>query len=53
MAKQGFGTITVDMASYCTADDDAKTEDRSLSNYIKHLIKQEHRFKLKTEQYRI
>jgi len=52
MAKSGFGTITISMDEYVMADDDARSEDRSLSNYIKHLIKQEHRIKLKTEAFR-
>jgi hypothetical protein len=52
MPKQGHLTITLAEQIVRIAEQDAKSEDRSLANYVKHLILQEHRLKEKFEKIR-
>lgn len=50
MPKEGYDSITIRSDIYKMAEDDARSENRSVVNYIKHLIIQERNFKLKHQQ---
>ena len=50
MAKEGYASVTIRSDIYKMAEDDASSENRSVTNYIKHLIIQEHHFKQKHNQ---
>lgn len=50
MPKEGYTSLTLSDEIYTMAEDDAKSEHRSVQNYVKHLILQERHFKLKYQQ---
>ena len=50
MPAEGYTSLSIRDDVYKTAEEDAKSEHRSVQNYIKHLILQERHFKLKYQQ---
>jgi len=52
MPPEGQSTITIRDESYEIAEQDARSEHRSVANYIQHLIAQEREWKIKITKLR-